>query len=238
MSLDAPTLPPPAPDVALPPLNSGDRLSLAEFERRYEAMPGTKAELIEGVVYVVPPICNDDHGAPHFDAITWMGLYRIRTPGVQGGDNSTLKLDPRNMPQPDAFLRILPEFGGQSANTEDGKYIQGAPEFVAEIAATSANYDLYDKFHSYERNGVREYFVWRVWDREIDWFILRNGRFERLDAATDGVFRSEVFPGLWLDHTALIQGNMLRVSDVALAGTQSPEHAAFVNILSSRRQAT
>lgn len=238
MSLDAPTLSPIAREVALPPLNSGDRLTSAEFERRYEAMPGVKAELIEGVVFVVPPICNDDHGAPHFDAITWMGLYRIRTPGIQGGDNSTLKLDLQNMPQPDAFLRILPEFGGQSTNTADGKYIEGAPEFVAEIAATSANYDLYDKFHSYERNGVREYFVWRVWDREIDWFILRNGRFERHVAGTDGVLRSEVLPGLWLDHAALIAGNMLRVSEVALAGTQSPEHAAFVATLASRRQTT
>ncbi|MCC7423488.1 MAG: Uma2 family endonuclease [Planctomycetaceae bacterium] len=238
MSTEAPARPSSEIDSEIPPLSAGDRLSLEEFERRYNAMPGIKAELIEGVVYVASPVSSGDHGVPHFSAIGWMSLYQIRTPGVEGGDNSTIKLDPRNMPQPDAYLRILPEFGGQSGNTTDGKYIHGAPEFVAEIAATSANYDLYDKFHSYERNGVREYFVWRVWDREIDWFILRNGRFERKSAGTDGIFRSEVLPGLWLDYAALIAGNMLRVSDVALAGTQSPEHAAFVEKLTSHRRAT
>jgi hypothetical protein len=36
----------------IPPLENGDRLTRAEFMRRYAAMPEVKAELIEGVVYV------------------------------------------------------------------------------------------------------------------------------------------------------------------------------------------
>jgi Uma2 family endonuclease len=215
----------PAP---LPPLRSGDRLTAEEFERRYDAMPGLKkAELINGVVYMAPPVTLEDHGGPHFDLIGWLGFYRMATPGVRGGDNSTLRLPLANRPQPDACLLVLSSHGGQAQIDADG-YIVGAPELVAEVAATSANYDLHDKLEVYRRYGVREYVVWRVFDRAIDWFELREGRYERLSSGPDGLFRSGILPGLWLDPAALMSGDMLRVLQVAQQGASSPEHAAFV----------
>ncbi len=52
--------------ITFPPLNSGDRLSRAEFERRYSTQPEIKkAELIEGVVYVSSPVRTQQHGIPH-----------------------------------------------------------------------------------------------------------------------------------------------------------------------------
>jgi Uma2 family endonuclease len=220
----------------IPPLRSGDRLTRDEFERRYIAMPDVKkAELIEGVVYMPSPVCTDEHASPHFDFITWMGQYRATTPGVQGGDNGTLRLDLDNEPQPDAFLRILPEFGGQS-KTVNG-YVEGAPELVAEVAATSASYDLHTKLNVYRRNGVCEYIVWRVWDATIDWFVLRAGQYECLTPAKGGVYRSEILPGLWLDFKALIDGDLARVLDVARQGTASRDHAKFVKLLRSRKPA-
>src|SRR5262245_6655339 len=88
----------------IPPLQNGDRLTSAEFERRYDAMPNLKkAELIEGVVYMPSPVSFEEHGAPHFDVISWLGMYRMMTPGIRGGDNASLRLDLDNMPQPDAF---------------------------------------------------------------------------------------------------------------------------------------
>ena len=142
----------------IPPLRNGDRLTGEEFDRRYEAMPDVRAELIEGVVYLRDsPVRFDDHGEPHFDAIYWLGAYRVRTPGVRGGDNSTMRLDLANRPQPDAYLRILPECGGQS-RVENG-YIVGAVELAVEVAASSVSYDLYDKLNVYRTNGVREYVV-------------------------------------------------------------------------------
>jgi len=97
-----------------PPLQGGDRLSAEEFERRYNAMPELKkAELINGVVYMPSPVIFEDHGGPHFDLIGWLGLYRMATPGVRGGDNSTLRLPLANRPQPDACLIVLPSHGGQ-----------------------------------------------------------------------------------------------------------------------------
>ena len=180
------------------------------------------------------PVSTEDHGAPHFLLITWLGLYHAGTPGTQGGDNSTLKLDLKNVPQPDAFLRILPSCGGQS-RTVDG-YVEGAPELTAEIAASSENYDLHDKLQAYRRNGVCEYVVWRVLDREIDWFILRDGEYERLSADADGICRSEVFPGLWLEPNSLISGELGPVLDVLQRGLATPEHAAFVERLRAARR--
>src|SRR4051812_20108352 len=102
------------PAPAIPPLQPGDRLTRAEFERRYDATPNLKkAELIEGVVYMPPPV-SDGHSSPHFDLIGWLSIYRAATPGTAGGDNGSLRLDLDNMPQPDAFLRILESHGGQS----------------------------------------------------------------------------------------------------------------------------
>lgn len=212
-----------------PELHAGDRLTRAEFERRYSAMPQVKkAELIEGVVYMPSPVSRD-HGGPHFSLIAWLGAYMLHTPGVEGFDNATIRLDLDNEPQPDAFLRIRPDRGGQSRDDEN--YVGGAPELVAEVAVSSASYDLYDKLHAFRRNGVCEYVVWRVEDRAIDWFALREGRYDRMPLDPAGVYRSEVFPGLWLDPAALVAGDLARVMAVLQEGLASPEHAEFVRRL-------
>ncbi len=214
----------------VPELRPGDRLSRAEFERRYEAMPHVKkAELIEGVVYMPSPVTFEDHGKPHFQLVGWLGYYQAATPGVEGGDNATIRLDLDNEPQPDAFLRIRPELGGQSRNS--GKYIAGPPELIAEVTASSASYDLHDKFRAYQRNGVREYVVWRVEDRAIDWFVLRDDRLTPLAPNTSGWYQSKVFPGLWLDAAAMVRGDLAQVIAVLQQGLASPEHAAFVQRL-------
>src|SRR4051812_12406098 len=89
--------------AAVPPLESGDRLSRAEFERRYEAMPELKkAELIEGEVYVGSPVRHRQHSAPHGQLITWLGTYTAATPHVDIGDNGSIRMDLPNEPQPDA----------------------------------------------------------------------------------------------------------------------------------------
>lgn len=232
---------PPVISRRLPPLENGDRLTRVEFERRYDAMPQLKkAELIEGVVYVPSPVSFKQHGEQHAAFVTWLGVYTASTPGVNVADNSTLRLDLDNEPQPDAALFIAGQRGGQAQVDEDG-YIAGAPELVAEVAASSESYDLGPKLHVYRRNGVREYVVWRVRDEEIDWFALREGRYEPLAPDERGILRSEVFPGLALDRAA-----MLRLDLAAVLGTLSeslarPEHAEFVKRLrehSEKRSAT
>ena len=215
----------------IPLLQNGDRLTRIEFERRYDAMPHLKkAELINGVVYMpAAAIRFEQHGAPHFDLITWMGLYRTGTPGIRGGDNSSLRLDLLNEPQPDAFLLILKEFGGQARIDKEG-YVTFGPELIGEVTASTASYDLHDKLKVYQRHRVQEYIVWRVVDQEIDWFRLQGQRYVPL-VPNAAVFRSQVLPGLWLHARALIEGDMVRVARVAQKGLASTEHKAFVEKL-------
>lgn len=215
----------------LPPLESGDRLTRPEFERRYHAMPHVKkAELIEGVVYVPSPLRFEPHARPHGHLITWLGVYEALTTGVKMGDNPTVRLDLDNEPQPDAVLLIDEAVGGRSHLSEDG-YIEGPPELVAEVAASSAAYDLYDKKTVYRRNSVQEYIVWQVFDQKLDWFVLREGEYHLQTVDDQGILRSEVFPGLWLAVSALLAGDMATVLAVVQEGLQSPDHAAFVQKL-------
>ena len=214
-------------DNVVLPLENGDRLSRAEFERRYDAMPHLKkAELIEGVVYVPSPVRYLQHGSPHAQLIGWLIQYAAHTPGVGVADNTSVRLDLDNEPQPDALLLIDPAYGGQSRRSADD-FIEGAPELVAEVASSSVSYDLHAKLHVYRRNGVREYVVWRVLNQEIDWFVLRAGQYERLPLDANGLLRSVVFAGLWLDPAALVQGNLARVLAVVQQGIASPEHTTF-----------
>lgn len=212
----------------LPPLEPGDQLGRDEFERRYAAMPHLKkAELIEGTVYMPSPVRWKRHAGPHADVIGWLAFYRAHTPGVEVGDNGTVRLDLENEPQPDATLIVEPGYGGR-VRIDPDDYIAGAPDMVVEIASSSASVDLYTKFRVYRRNEVYEYLVWRVLDAAIDWFVLRGSQYERLVADPDGLLRSAMFPGLWLDATSLVQRDLATVLRVLQQGLNSPEHAAFV----------
>jgi hypothetical protein len=230
---ETPTTPSCAPET-IPPLQHGDRLTRDEFERRYDAMPHlNKAELIDGVVYMPSPVNHVDHGHPHFNMINWLGHYAAFTPGVQGGDNGSLRMNLNSEPQPDAFLMLLPTYGGQASIDADG-YVVRAPELIAEVSASSVSYDLGTKLSAYLRNGVREYVVWRSLAGEIDWFILRAGAYERLSPDAAGIYRSEVLPGLWLDAPALLRGDLAAVFRALQEGLASPEHSAFVRDLETK----
>ena len=168
-----------------------------------------------------------EHGNPHSHIVGWLVVYEAATPGIETGDNSTLRLDLDNEPQPDILLRIDSELGGGSWIDENG-YLEGSPELVAEVAASSVSYDLHEKLSAYRRNGIREYVVWRVGDRAIDWFILRKGEYVRQEPDATGLCRSEAFPGLWLEPTALIRGDMSTVLQRLREGLASQEHTEFV----------
>ncbi|MDD9981126.1 MAG: Uma2 family endonuclease [Gammaproteobacteria bacterium] len=214
------------------PLENGDRLTRREFERRYAARPDIKkAELIEGVVHMPSPVRFASHGEPHSWILTWLGTYCASTPGVRVADNTTVRLDSNNEPQPDALLRIEPEAGGRSRLSGDD-YVEGAPELIVEVASSSAAYDLHDKLRAYLRNGVREYVVWRVYDEALDWFVLKDGDYMPLALdTTGGVIRSEVFPGLRLAVDALLVGDVARVLAVLQEGIGTAEHVEFVERL-------
>ncbi|MDJ1171785.1 Uma2 family endonuclease [Roseofilum sp. BLCC_M154] len=215
------------PKITIPPLENGDKLTRTEFERRYYAMPDRKkAELIEGIVYMASPLRITQHGEPHAFIMGWLSFYQAFTPNLQLGDNCTVRLDSDNEPQPDALLRI--KEGGQSTISEDG-YVEGAPELMVEIAASSVSIDLHQKRNVYRRNQVQEYLVWRVDDGELDWFRLEHEQYIKLEPNAEGIIESQMFPGLWLDKAALLAGDLAQVLATLQTGLATPEHQSFVN---------
>jgi len=214
-----------SPQVTIPRLENGDKLNRFEFEHRYSAMPDLKkAELIEGIVYMASPVRAKKHGKPHSRIMGWLIAYEAATPGVETLDNTTVRLDADNEPQPDAVLRL--EQGGQSTISDDD-YIEGAPELIVEIAASSVSIDLHQKLNVYRRNGVQEYLVWRVEQGKLDWFRLKAGDYVKLQPNSEGILCSVVFPGLWLDRAALLAGDLAKVLDVLQQGLASQEHQDF-----------
>lgn len=192
------------------PLESGDRLSRAEFHRRYSARPDLKkAELVEGVVYVASPVRISGHAEPNAIIVGWMVAYAARTPGVRVGTNGTVRIDADNEVQPDAFLAWKGPRGRAAIDEDD--YLAGAPELVVEIAASSAAYDLHDKMRVYRRNGVEEYIVWQAYEGRIDWFRLQDGEYVTVPPDAAGVIESAMFPGLRLDVAKMLAGDLAGV---------------------------
>jgi Uma2 family endonuclease len=210
----------------VPPLHEGDHLDQPTFHERYEAMPlGVRAELIGGIVFMPSPL-KPRHGRMHNRIMVWVGTYADATPGTGSYDYTTAILGPQSEPQPDTFLII--EVPGRGQMREENEYLVGAPEFIGEVAFSPEAIDLHRKRDDYERAGVKEYVVVALRQQRVYWFVRRNGVFVDLPPGPDGVLRSEVFPGLWLDPDALLRGDGRRVMEVLQQGLATPEHAAFV----------
>jgi Uma2 family endonuclease len=216
-----------------PPLATGDQLDQPTFHQRYQAMPpGARAELIQGVVSMPSPL-GVDHGAAVVTFILWLGHYAECSPGLELLDNATVILDGRNEVQPDVTLRVLPGLGGRTRD-ENG-FVAGPPELVVEVARSSRYLDLGPKRDEYERAGVLEYVVRTFEPDEVLWQVARDGHFEPLLPDADGLHRSRVFPGLWLDPRALLARDTRRLREVVELGVATPEHAAFVARLAAAR---
>jgi Uma2 family endonuclease len=194
-----------------PVLENGDRLTREEFHRRYKLRPDIrKAELIMGVVHVASPTRLTAHADPHSLVALWLRAYEATTPGVRVGIEGTVYLDDDGEVQPDAFMFWLPPRSSRARQTADD-YVEGAPDLVVEIAASSASYDLHAKKEAYRRAGVREYIPWRVLDSALDWFRLQDGVYVPVEPDADGIIGSAVFPGLCLDVAALLAGDTAAV---------------------------
>jgi Uma2 family endonuclease len=214
--------------LEIPPLENGAHLSASEFMRRYEASPNLKAELIGGIAYIMAsPVSAEWHGEPDALLNTWLGMYALATCRIKHAINTTIRLGPDDVPQPDALLRLLPERGGNVRMAGKG-YLTGAPELVVEIAASSASIDVRAKLDTYRRAGVQEYLVWRTEDAALDWWRLEDDEYKPMQIDADGILRSRAFPGLWLNVSALLEGNGKRLMAVLRKGLKSPEHAQFV----------
>ncbi|HEY2249673.1 MAG TPA: Uma2 family endonuclease [Planctomycetaceae bacterium] len=214
-----------------PSFNNGDRMTRAEFHDIYDKMPEDfRAELVGGVVYMASRR-SLSHGKSHVYLHGVLAMYEARTPGTEAAGNATVLLGDEGEPQPDLFLRILPEFGGQSQTTPDD-YVAGAPEFVLEGATSSRSIDLHAKYDDYRRYGVQEYVVVCVEERQFRWFDMRSDCELKMDA--DKILRSQTFPGIWIDSHAVWAGNRLRLQATLQLGLATAEHVEFVKELAAR----
>lgn len=188
------------------PLENGDRLTRAEFHARYEQHPEIRrAELIEGVVHVPSPM-----GKPHSLRAgwveRWIGRFLDDHPEAEAFPGVTVRLDADNEVQPDlVLLRLLP------GERDEAAYVDRTPELVVEVSGSTVSFDLHDKMNVYRRAGVQEYIVWRVYDGAIDWFELRDGKYERMAPDERGIIESSVFPGLRLDVAKMLAGDLAGV---------------------------
>lgn len=175
----------------------------------------------------MPGAARRRHGRSTGMLIHWLGTYEHATPGVEVYDNTTTIMGEESELQPDACLIIRPDRGGQMRFTDDD-YLEGAPEFAAEIASSTESYDLHSKKQDYERAGVKEYLVVALRQKQVFWFVNHDGRFVEQKVDARGHYRSAVFPGLWLDPNALLELNSRNLLATLREGLATPEHAAFV----------
>jgi Uma2 family endonuclease len=215
-------------------LVEGQRLDQPTFHALYEAMPpGTRAELIDGVVHMPSPV-GLEHGEAQVPVIVWLDYYAENTPGVRAMANATTILGWKSEPEPDGLLRILPECGGRTSNARG--FVHGPPELAVEISKATRYVDLGPKLDDYERAGVMEYVVRAIDPDEIHWFAQERGALLRRPLEDDGLYRSTVFPGLWLDPIALLNGDRRRIRAVVDQGCATPEHTELVARLAATRQ--
>jgi Uma2 family endonuclease len=221
------------PVMTTPALFDGQRLDQPTFHALYEAMPpGTWAELIDGVVYMSGPV-GFEQAVARVPLTVWLAYYAEQTPGSEVLCHTSTVLGSRSELQPDSMLRILPEYGGRTR--DEVQFIAGPPELLVEVSHTSLYTDLGPKLEDYERAGVREYVVRTLEPDAVHWFVLINGRFVESPPGPDGLYHSQVFPGLWLDPQALIRGDRRRLREVVALGCATPEHAEFVAKLAAIR---
>jgi Uma2 family endonuclease len=217
---------------ATPELHSGDKLTQPEFHRRYEAYPeDRKFELIGGKVYMASPM-RGPHGGFTSKLNLVLALYETATPGVEASEGITAILGEKCEPQPDLLLRIQHECGGLSRYDEE-QYLNGPPELIAEVAHSTVALDMHGKRDDYLAAGVQEYIVLCVAEGEIHWHHFPSKRKLKPDRA--GVYKSRVFPGLWLDGPALLDRDSARLITTVQRGLASPQHGEFVRLLRDRR---
>jgi Uma2 family endonuclease len=221
------------PPPFIPPFENGERMDQKTFHELYlQTPPGFRAELIGGIVHVASPV-SGFHSIPNSITGTWLGVYAAETPGTQSCTDSSAIMSEESEPQPDQCLRVTEQAGGQS-HWDERRYLIGAPELAVEISNSTAGIDLNAKLRDYEEYGVREYLVVVMRQRVVHWFIRRKDRFTPMKPDADGVLKSKVFAGLWLDTAGVFDETAARLLATLRKGLTSPEHTKFVAKLAKK----
>lgn len=155
-------------------------------------------ELIDGELVMTPPPL-DEHQSDVVSIVLFLGkvmkdgVLRIAPCGVHIGGHVF---------EPDIFW-VSNE--NDHCVLVDGKYWAGAPDLVIEIISKSTEYrDRGIKYETFERHGVREYWLVEPTTKFIEVYVLVNGKFARLGVFGRGKsFESPVL-GVVVDVTAVL----------------------------------
>lgn len=206
----------------------GDHMSLDEFLDRWNRMPDLKfAELTDGAVYLPLPV-SKDHGFYDSRIQAFCGYYAMRTLGTESGTNGNWLVPSDAAPQPDCAISIAPEYGGRCTVGEG--LAAGVPEMVSEICHSSRAYNLGPKLALYQSAGVNGHLAVLVEERRFEWRMLVNGSYQLLDSDAN-VYRSRIFPGLWINEFAFWKDDSETLLKTLEQGLATREHQTFVESL-------
>lgn len=78
-------------------------------------------------------------------------------------------------------------------------YLDGPADLAIEIVSEESRLrDRGEKFAEYEVGGVKEYWIIDHELRRTDFFLLKEGRYERQVEDVQGIYHSEVIQGFWI----------------------------------------
>jgi Uma2 family endonuclease len=171
-----------------------ERMTAEEFFRG--APEDRKAELIDGVM-IMPSPPFDPHERLQNFLLTLLRVYVEELElGEVRGSRTPVELGIDQVPEPDVLF-----VAKQRAHIIQNKGILGAPDLVIEIlSAGTAHRDRGRKFRAYERAGVGE--LWLIdpyGPTGTKFYHLRNGRFSLVRPDKNGILRSAVVSGFWIN---------------------------------------
>jgi Uma2 family endonuclease len=196
-----------------------NRSGVITFEEFCDIVPEhQKADLIDGVIYLMPPDNTDAN-----DLFVWLAclLYdfaEYHDLGKVYGSRVAFRLDKKNAPEPDiAFVRK------DRLNLVQRGHIAGAADLAVEIVSPeSVQRDYVKKRKLYEKHGFAEY--WIV-DEELERVTLYRrdaaGKFQEI-APKKGVYASTSLPDFWLRPEWLWIKSRVRKADALSAILAGP----------------
>lgn len=154
----------------------------------------------------------------------WLCQYRRSTPCVESLGRVSIFLDPTTEIETTAAMWLTPG----ADDRPRWQRCEGVPELLVEVTATVHNKVFRRRLRVYEQSEIHELLVVTGDPRDTALYARENGRFARVSPADDGSYRSRVFPGLWLDPSALFSDEWNEMAACLDRGMATEEHAAFV----------
>ena len=166
-------------------------------------------EIIRGKIFRMSPAPRTIHQSISFNLLLQLGRQLERKPckvfhapvDIVLPIENKMRNKSTTIVQPDICVICDPSI------IED-KAVFGVPDFVIEIVASKdVKRDTQIKFDLYEEAGVKEYWIVFVDMRFVEVFILKNGKYQRLNAfSEDDIIPVKTLPGLSISIDDIFEG--------------------------------